>query len=55
MAKKSPMPGRPYGHPSAVEHIGDCVVCKQGIFSDQAHGRAPKPLLGKAHTACGGA
>ncbi|HZN76058.1 MAG TPA: hypothetical protein VFC00_30880 [Micromonosporaceae bacterium] len=40
---------------AATEHIGDCVVCKLGIFSDQEWGRARRPLLGKAHVIdCGG-
>ena len=40
---------------SKVDHIGNCVVCKHGIFTDQEYGRAPKPLLGKAHKSpCGG-
>lgn len=37
---------------SKVEHIGNCVICKLGIFSDHQHGRAPLPLLGKAHAWC---
>lgn len=54
------MPGSPSGNTrnrpkSAPEHIGDCVVCKGGIFSNDEWGRAPRPLLGKAHTRCGGA
>lgn len=43
--------GRGFTH---TEEIGACVKCKLGIFSDQEWGRAPKPLLGKAHTSCGG-
>lgn len=39
---------------SRPEQVGSCVVCKAGIFSDQDYGRAPKPLLGKAHAYCGG-
>lgn len=49
----------PGGHTSKAkagkaEEVGTCVVCKAGIFSSNDHGRAPKPLLGKAHTWCGG-
>jgi hypothetical protein len=40
---------------ASIEHIGHCVVCKLGIFSNETWGRAPLPLLGKAHTTCGGA
>lgn len=56
MAKPTPMPGRrTFGQKTTVEYLGECVVCKHGIFSDQDHGRAPKPLLGKAHiNMCGG-
>lgn len=53
MAKPTPMPGRrTFGQKGDVEHLGSCVFCKHGIFSDQEHGRAPRPFLGKAHTAC---
>lgn len=38
----------------APENVGHCAVCKEGIFSDHEYGRAPKPLLGKAHAWCGG-
>lgn len=44
---KPTMPGR-----NKTEEIGGCVVCKQGIFSDQEWGRAPRPLIGKAHEWC---
>lgn len=37
---------------SQVDHLGNCVYCKLGIFSDQQHGRALRPLIGKAHTDC---
>ena len=40
---------------AAVDHLGNCVYCKLGIFSDQEHGRAQRPFLGKAHKECGGA
>lgn len=37
-----------------VEQIGSCVYCRAGIFSNQEWGRAPRPLIGKAHAWCGG-
>lgn len=56
MAKRSPKPGVTLNKATAqVEHLGNCVICTEGIFSDQEYGRAPRPLLGKAHTRCGGA
>lgn len=47
---------RANGVKATVDHVGNCVVCKHGIFTDQEWGRAPKPLLlGKAHIQpCGG-
>lgn len=48
----SPSPNLKRGKP---EEVGGCVVCKQGIFTDQEWGRAPRPLIGKAHAWCGGA
>lgn len=60
MATIAGLPGTPTGNTKsrpkdAPEHIGDCVVCKHGIYTNETYGRAPKPLLGKAHTWCGGA
>lgn len=50
-------PSRPKpkaGKQKAPENVGCCVVCHKGVFSNEEYGRAPKPLLGKAHAWCGG-
>lgn len=44
----------PRSNSGNADEIGGCVTCKQLIFRHQTWGRAPKPLLGKAHTWCGG-
>lgn len=59
--RNPPMPGTPRpvlkggNNKSTIGYVGNCAVCKLGIFSGDEWGRAPLPLLGKAHKSpCGG-
>lgn len=37
---------------TGISHVGNCAVCKLGIFSNQTYAQVRSPATGKNHVWC---